>query len=143
LIYLGALALGVVLHALVPLPWFSRPFADILVAVGVLAVGAGVLLDVLAFRTLSREKTTILPHKGSTHLVTGGPFAVTRNPIYVGNTLFLLGIGLIFGIAWLMLLAPLAAFATQKLAIEPEERHLEARFGKAFRDYRKRVRRWI
>jgi protein-S-isoprenylcysteine O-methyltransferase Ste14 len=143
LIYLGALALGVVLHALVPLPWFGRPFADILVAVGVLGVGAGVLLDVLALRALSRGKTTILPHKGSAHLVTGGPFAVTRNPIYVGNTLFLLGIGLIFGMAWFVLLAPIAAFSTQKLAIEPEERHLEARFGKAFRDYRKRVRRWI
>lgn len=92
---------------------------------------------------MSRARTTILPHKGSAHLVTTGPFAVTRNPIYVGNTLFLLGIGLTVGIAWLVLMAPLAAFLTQKLAIEPEERHLEARFGKAFRDYRKRVRRWI
>jgi len=132
-----------VLHAVYPLPWFGRPFADILLAIGVLAVGAGVLLDVLAFRAMSRARTTIMPHKGSAHLVTGGPFAVTRNPIYVGNTLLLIGIGLIFGIAWLLPLTLLAAFATQKLAIEPEERHLEARFGKAYRDYRKRVRRWI
>lgn len=126
-----------------PLPWFGRPFSDILVAIGALCVGAGVLLDVLAFRALSRAQTTILLHKGSAHLVTSGPFAITRNPIYVGNALLLLGVGLLFGIAWLLPLAMLAAFATQKLAIEPEERHLDARFGKAFRDYRKRVRRWI
>lgn len=143
LIYLSALALGLVLHALYPLPWFGRPFGDILLAIGVLAIGAGLLLDLLAFRAMSRGKTTILPHRGSAHLVTGGPFALTRNPIYLGNTLVLIGIGLVFGIAWLLLAAPLAALATQKLAIEPEERHLGARFGKAFRDYRKRVRRWI
>jgi len=37
----------------------------------------------------------------------------------------------------------LGAFATQKLAVEPEEKHLEARFGKRYRDYARRVRRWI
>ena len=53
------------------------------------------------------------------------------------------GIGLISGIVWFLPLALVAAFATQKLAIEREEKHLYARFGKRFRDYAKRVRRWI
>jgi protein-S-isoprenylcysteine O-methyltransferase Ste14 len=57
--------------------------------------------------------------------------------------MLMIGIGLIAGIVWFILLAPVAAFVTQKLAIEREERHLEARFGKKYRDYTKKVRRWI
>jgi len=50
---------------------------------------------------------------------------------------------LVSGIVWFLLLAVLAAFAVQKLAIEREERHLPARFGKTYLDYAERVRRWI
>ena len=46
-------------------------------------------------RTMSRHRTTILPHRGSAHLVTDGPFSFTRNPIYLGNTMLTLGIGLL------------------------------------------------
>ena len=68
---------------------------------------------------------------------------MTRNPIYVANTLVMIGIALISGIAWFLIFALVAAFLTQKLAIEPEERHLEAKFGKKYRDYCKKVRRWL
>ena len=69
--------------------------------------------------------------------------AFTRNPIYLANTLLMIGVALISGIAWFLPLAVIAAFVTQKLAIEGEEKVLEARFGKKYRDYEKRVRRWI
>ena len=52
-------------------------------------------------------------------------------------------IGLIAGNAWFLLLAAVAAFATQKVAIEREEKVLAEKFGKRYRDYAKRVRRWI
>ncbi|PZO76775.1 MAG: isoprenylcysteine carboxylmethyltransferase family protein, partial [Mesorhizobium amorphae] len=51
------------------------------------------------------------------------------------NTLLLLGIGLVLGL--------IAAVLVRHLAIRGEEAHLEARFGKAWRDYAKRVRRWL
>jgi protein-S-isoprenylcysteine O-methyltransferase Ste14 len=54
-----------------------------------------------------------------------------------------LGIGLVSGIAWFLFIAILAAFTVQKLAIEREERHLQARFGETYLDYAGRVRRWI
>ena len=72
-----------------------------------------------------------------------GPFSFTRNPLYLANTTLVLGIGLVLGIAWFLLLAVLAAFTVQKLAIEREERHLQPRFGKTYVDYAERVRRWI
>ena len=46
------------------------------------------------------------------------PFSFTRNPLYLAGTTLVLGIGLVSGIAWFLLLAVLAAFAVQKLAIE-------------------------
>ena len=143
IIYLIAIAIGIALCLLYPLPWISAPLSDILFAAGWLLVAAMVALDFSAMRTMARAKTTIRPDKASEHLVTTGAFSFTRNPIYLGNTLLMIGVGLITGIVWFLPLAIIAAFATQKLAIEREERHLEARFGKRYRDYAKRVRRWI
>lgn len=143
IIYLAAIAISIALGLLFPLPWISAPLSDILFAAGWLLVAAMVALDFSAMRTMARAKTTIMPNRASEHLVTTGAFSFTRNPIYLGNTLLMIGVGLITGIVWFLPLAVAAAFATQKLAIEREEGHLEARFGKKYRDYAKRVRRWI
>jgi protein-S-isoprenylcysteine O-methyltransferase Ste14 len=143
IIYVAAIAFSILLAYLVPLPWFGSPFADILFAVGWLLIAAALYLDIQAIRRLRAAGTTVMPHRASEHLVTDGPFALSRNPIYLGNTMLMVGVGLAAGIAWFVILALIAAFATQKLAIEPEERHLEMRFGKRYRDYRKKVRRWI
>jgi protein-S-isoprenylcysteine O-methyltransferase Ste14 len=143
IVYVCAVALAILAHWLLPLPWIRAPMNELLFAIGWVVIAGAIAMDVSAMRTMARAKTTIMPNRASDHLVTRGPFSFTRNPIYLGNTMLMIGIGLISGIAWFVLLAPLAAFVTQKLAIEREERHLEARFGKAFRDYAKKVRRWI
>jgi len=143
ILYVAAAALAIVLNWLAPLPWVPGLVGELLFAVGWLVVAGALAIDVAATRALRRVGTTVMANRGSAHLVTGGPFSFTRNPIYVGNTMLMIGIGLIAGIVWFLLLAPLAAYATTKLAIEPEERHLEARFGKKYRDYRKTVRRWL
>jgi protein-S-isoprenylcysteine O-methyltransferase Ste14 len=142
-IYCLAIAAAILLGYAAPLPWLPSPGSDILFAVGWLLVAAALAIDIGAMRTLSKHRTTILPHRGSQHLVTEGPFSFTRNPIYLANTMLTMGVGLISGIVWFLPLALVAAFATQKLAIEREEKHLYERFGKRFRDYSKRVRRWI
>ncbi len=59
------------------------------------------------------------------------------------TTISPVGGGMVAGSLWFFLFALICAFVVQKLAIEPEEKHLEARFGKRYRDYAKRVRRWI
>lgn len=142
-IYVAAIALAIVLAWLVPLPWIGRPLSDLLFAVGIITLVGVVLIDLAAMRALSRARTTIMPHRASEHLVTGGPYAFTRNPIYLANTLLMIGVGLMSGIIWFLVLAVVAAFLTQKAAIEREEKHLELRFGKKYRDYAKKVRRWI
>jgi protein-S-isoprenylcysteine O-methyltransferase Ste14 len=142
-IYLSAIALAVILDYLLPLPWITEPLSDMLFIVGILLILASVAMGVATVRTLKRNKTTIRPDRASDHLVTDGPFAITRNPIYLGNCLVMIGIGLIIGSIWFLILSIVAGFLTQKAAIEGEERHLDVRFGKRYRDYKQRVRRWL
>jgi protein-S-isoprenylcysteine O-methyltransferase Ste14 len=142
-IYVLGIAASIVLHALYPLPWFGSPMSDILVPVGWLALLAMAALFFTAFRAMARAKTPVNPNAQPEHLVTEGPFGITRNPIYLADTLLLIGVGLVSGIAWFLLLALIAAFITKKMAIEREERWLADKFGKRYRDYAKRVRRWI
>lgn len=112
-------------------------------ALGIAAIATGLVLDLWTARTFSRARTTILPHRGASALVTSGPFRFSRNPIYLGNTLLVAGLGLVFDNLWLVALAFLAAYLVQKLAIEREEAHLAARFGKEWEAYAARVRRWL
>lgn len=142
-IYVAAVAIAILAHWLMPLPWLPMQLAEFFFAVGWLVIAGAIAIEIAAMRAMSRARTTIMPHRGSDHLVTGGPFSFTRNPLYLANTMLMVGVGLISGILWFILIAPFAAFVTQKLAIEREERHLELRFGKKFRDYSKKVRRWI
>lgn len=142
-IFVAAIALAVVLHYLWPLPWFGRPFADFLFAIGIVLGVAALAIFAAAAGAMRRAGTTLAPHRGSAHLVTSGPFAFSRNPIYLADAMIMIAAGLAFGIVWFFVLAIVAALATQKLAIEGEERHLAHRFGKRYRDYQKRVRRWF
>jgi protein-S-isoprenylcysteine O-methyltransferase Ste14 len=104
---------------------------------------AGVALMVWALMTLSRAGTTFEPNKGADRLVTDGPFAWRRNPIYLGHVLILLGLAQVTYNVWFAILAPVYALAVFWLAILPEERHLEERFGDAYRAYKERTRRWL
>lgn len=143
LIYLVALIAGIGLNVAYPLPWFQDVLADILFAIGGIGVLACVALWFTAVRAMRMAHTTLNPTGIPEKLLTSGPFAISRNPLYLANTLFLIALGLIVGSAWFILAAFLAAFATRKLSIEREEKVLARRFGKKYRDYAARVRRWI
>lgn len=110
---------------------------------GAALVAAGLALDGAAVVTMARAKTNILPHRGADRLVTGGPFVLSRNPIYLGNTTLLIGAAFVLGNGWFFVAAALGAFATQELAIRREEAHLAARFGADWQAYAARVPRWL
>lgn len=131
IVYLAAVAAAIVLGIFFPLPWLPSPLSELAFATGIVTIAGAVAIEVMAIRTLRRGNTTVLPTKRSDHLVTNGPFSFTRNPIYLGNTMLMIGAGLVFGLLWFLPAAIAAAYATSKLAIEREETHLEHRFGKA------------
>lgn len=137
------IAIGFILKGLYDL---GSPFGvvgELLFGLGVLLIVVALLIDFSALRSMRAANTTVMPHKGSDHLLTKGVFAFSRNPIYLAHSMLIFGLGLAAGNYWLCLLAPIAAFGMQKLAIEREEKHLETRFGSAFRSYKKKVNRWI
>lgn len=141
-LFVLALAAGLILGRIQPLPW---PGLDD-TAARVIGTGfgvAGLALMLWAVWTLHKANTTVMPHKRVDHLVTGGPYRFRRNPIYLGEVFLLLGAAEIDKNIWLVIVAPLFAAAVTWLAVLPEERHLEARFGEAWRDYKSSTRRWI
>lgn len=110
---------------------------------GIALILVALCIDLWAMKTLSDAQTTILPNRGSSHLVTQGPFGYSRNPIYVANVMLMLGMGLFSMNAWFLLLAPVDAVLTYFLAIRREEYHLTALFGYQYESYCRKVRRWI
>ena len=143
ILYVAAILASIVLSWAVPLPWLAEPLAGMLLVAGIALGAAAIALVLTAIHMMHKANTSVRLDRPAQHLVQNGPFSISRNPIYLGNTLFMIGIGLAAGMLWFIILAIVAAFLTQKLAIEREEPHLDQRFGKKYRDYRKRVRRWI
>ena len=99
--------------------------------------------DRWGFVTRRQAATTIMPNRRVDRMVTTGAFGFRRNPIYMGEVLILLGLAELTHNIWFAIAAPLFAIAIQVLAIRPEERHLEERFGQAYLDYKERTRRWF
>jgi protein-S-isoprenylcysteine O-methyltransferase Ste14 len=142
LLFAAAIMAAVVLGRIFPLPWPSVNDAAAQ-AVGYGFGLAGIALSAWGALTLRRARTTILPHKGANRLITHGAFAFRRNPLYMGETLILLGLGQTTANIWMVASAAAFALAIFWLSILPEERHLQARFGQAYLDYKERTRRWF
>jgi protein-S-isoprenylcysteine O-methyltransferase Ste14 len=103
----------------------------------------GLGFDGAAMLTMWRHRANILPHRAATALVTNGPFAWSRNPIYLGNTVLLTGAAFAFHNPWFLPAALATAVAVRFLAIGREEAHLARQFGTAWDAYRARTRRWF
>jgi protein-S-isoprenylcysteine O-methyltransferase Ste14 len=111
-------------------------------AFGGLVGGSGIALDLWAIITMRIARTNILPHRPADRLVSLGPFAITRNPIYAGNTLLLAGAGLCVGNLWFIIVGLVGALAVDRLAIRREELHLAALLGDEWAQYSSCVPRW-
>jgi protein-S-isoprenylcysteine O-methyltransferase Ste14 len=139
LIYIGTALIAVVLNRIwsLELDWSELKF------IGAILLAIAIAIEAWSFLTFRKHHTTIMPNKGAEHLITSGPFAHSRNPIYVANTMLVSSIGLYFGNLWLIPAALIAALLTQELAIKREEKHLALKFGDAWTDYTSNVPRWL
>lgn len=105
------------------------------------AVGAAVFLA--AAVQMRRAQTTLNPRGQPSHLVTTGLFAVSRNPIYLGNLLMILGLALGLGAPLGLLVAAGFVRIVTRRFILVEEAMLRAAFGPAFDRWAGHVRRWM
>jgi protein-S-isoprenylcysteine O-methyltransferase Ste14 len=113
--------------------------------IAVLPTAAGILIAAAAITQFWRSRTTLNPIELSrtSHLVTAGIFGFSRNPMYLGLVLLLVGWALWLGTASPWVVLPLFAIFLYAAQIVPEERALEAMFGEAYGTYRQKVRRWV
>ncbi len=90
-----------------------------------------------------KSATAIRPFETSTALVKGGPYRFTRNPMYLGMVLILIGTAIYLGSLTPWFVIPVFFLIIQECFIKHEEPFLKNIFGKEYQDYKCKVRRWI
>lgn len=110
---------------------------------GAAVVLLGVLVIVFPAAAFSGADTTIIPFRESSSLVVGGLYKYTRNPMYLGMVITLLGTDILLGSLTPFIIPIVFVIIINKMIISVEERMLEKAFGDEYRNYKKSVRRWI
>lgn len=110
---------------------------------GAIVIGALLGLGLWSVVLLRRSGQSENPWKPTTRIIDGGPFRLTRNPMYLQMVLACIGFAVALMNLWILLLTTVCAWLLQRLAIVPEERYLESKFGETYLEYKRRVRRWI
>jgi protein-S-isoprenylcysteine O-methyltransferase Ste14 len=127
----------------------TRPVIDaafaLRIAIGVILLISGLAIVQAAGYAFRRASTSTDPRRPNTAsaLVTGGIYHYTRNPMYLGMTVVL--VGWAFFLVNLLSLALACVFVIyiNRFQIQPEERILTARFGEEYLSYKKEVGRWL
>jgi protein-S-isoprenylcysteine O-methyltransferase Ste14 len=141
LIFLSAIGVGVTVQHFEPIslgmPTAARAFVGTAIAV------LGFACIVWAFRLFKRSGQDPAPWKPSPSLVGAGPYRFSRNPMYVGMTSVVVGLGLALGNLWMIGLGATALVVVHAIAVLPEERYLEEKFGDDYARFRSSVRRYL
>ena len=136
-----AVIAGLALNWLMPLPFVPAavPAGWLGGAVFVLALA----LFAWAITTIIRAGSNVPTNMPTTSIVDTGPYRFTRNPIYLGMTLGLVGLAIAFDSLWLLAMLVPFLVAIRYGVVAREEAYLERKFGEVYRRYRARVRRWL
>ena len=130
---------GILLNLMIPLIHFP----GWLRALGVLDVLAALGFFAWALGTFRRIGADVKLDTPADALATDGPYAFSRNPIYLAMLVLGLGLGFALSNLWLILSAPIFWWLITEKVIKPEETYMARTFGKAYDGYCSKVRRWI
>ncbi|MCB9892918.1 MAG: isoprenylcysteine carboxylmethyltransferase family protein [Planctomycetes bacterium] len=128
------------LRGLAPLEMLPREYG---LALGIGVLGLALFFIPTAPILFAIHRTTIVPHGTARKLIERGPYRVSRNPMYVGLVVVYLGVTLLLDSAWPLMFLALPVWFTHAKTIPYEERVLEGVFGEEYREYARRVPRWI
>ncbi|GLQ31887.1 methyltransferase family protein [Litoribrevibacter albus] len=111
----------------------------------ILWVSIGVLLALSGVVEFRKKSTTVNPMKPdeASSLVTSGIFKYTRNPMYLGMTLVLIGGTFYFSELSTLIAGVFFVLYINQFQIKPEELIMQEKYGDSFKEYRAKVRRWL
>jgi protein-S-isoprenylcysteine O-methyltransferase Ste14 len=115
----------------------------VIVGVGWLLVAVFTVWNGWALVTIARHRTALLPGGATTTVIESGPFARSRNPLYLGLLAGAAGLALLAGSLWALIALPVEWALLRWGAVMPEERYLAAKFEAAYSEYASRVPRWL
>jgi len=142
LLYVIGFLLGLGLDRWHPLPLTAGPSLGRTLGAAVCFAGfAAIFLSALI--TFVRLRTAIIPNRPARTLATGGPYRMTRNPMYVSLAVLYVGLTLIVNSWWPLPLLAVVLVVVDRAVIAREERYLAAAFPVDYATYRARVRRWL
>ena len=110
---------------------------------GLVLIILGLPLNVGSALYFRRIGTNIIPFREPGTLVTDGAFRYTRNPMYLGFSLMLLGFAILFPVPTSFVIVLAFVIIVDRWYIRFEEAAMERKFGDAYRRYTSRVRRWL
>ena len=138
--FLFLLTLSILFHLVVPVRVvLDAPFTF----TGILIIGLGLMVAFQCRSLFLQNRTTLSPYELPAFLITTGPFHVSRNPVYLAMAAMLFGSAVVMGTPVPFIFTGVFILIMDLLFIPGEEERLETIFGKEYRDYKKRVRRWI
>lgn len=124
-------------------PLGRLPSAGALRGIGLTLLVGALATNVWLALKLKRRGTTVIPFREPTQLVTDGPFALSRNPIYASMAVALAGVATALGSLSPWLVLPGFVWWIDRRFVRQEEAMLAAAFGDRYEAYRGRVRRWL
>lgn len=124
-------------------PWPLVPPGVPRGSIGTALFAAGLALVAWSFATLRRAGTRVETVEPTTAIVADGPYRYTRNPIYVGMFLGLIGLAIGFDSLWIAIALVPFYLVIRYGVVAREEDYLERKFGDVYRSYKSRVRRWV
>ncbi|WP_245692601.1 isoprenylcysteine carboxylmethyltransferase family protein [Sporomusa acidovorans] len=110
---------------------------------GIVFIVIGLGISIIGSNLFQKLKISVMTFDEPSVLVTNGLYQYSRNPMYLGFVLFILGSWLFMGSLSALLIALLFIVAMDLGYIRWEEKMLDRKFGKAYLDYKRKVRRWI
>jgi protein-S-isoprenylcysteine O-methyltransferase Ste14 len=136
-----AVLAGFALNWLMPLPFLP---AELPAGwLGAIVFALALALVAWAISTMTRAGSNVPTNLPTTTIVETGPYRFTRNPIYLGMVLGLIGLAIAFDRLWLLMTLVPFALVIRYGVIAREEAYLERKFGDVYRRYSARVRRWL
>jgi protein-S-isoprenylcysteine O-methyltransferase Ste14 len=143
LVFLAAFGAGLILESLTPRAAFLPLWQALPAWLGPALAASGALLTLWCLMVFDRLGTGIMPDQPARVIVTTGPYAWSRNPMFVGFVLIHAGLAVWLSTFWALALLPAAVMLTTATVVVREEAYMRRAFGPDYERYVARVRRWI